>query len=137
MSRSLGRPSALALAAVLAVTLTGCPNQDLDGADAANVLTDAGASEDVATCLGDRFDDDLSQGQINDVGGADELSELDNELQEEVETILAECVGGSSEGSGDSVEDQGSGEPSDGDSSDTTEADAGDTGDETTTTAGE
>lgn len=127
MSRSLGRPSALALAAVLAVTLTGCPNQDLDGADAANVLTDAGASEDVADCLGDRFENDLSQDQINDVGGADQLSELDNELQAEVETILAECVDGSS------VEDQGSGEPSD--SSDTTEPDA--SADETTTTAGE
>jgi hypothetical protein len=133
MSRSLGRPSALALAAVLAVTLTGCPNQDLDGADAANVLTDAGASEEVATCLGDRFQDDLSQDQINEVGGADELSELDNELQDEVEAILAECVDGG--GSGGSVEDQGSGEPSD--SSDTTEADAGDSADETTTTAGE
>jgi hypothetical protein len=131
MSRSLGRPSALALAAVLAVTLTGCPNQDLDGQDAANVLTDAGASEEVATCLGDRFQDDLSQDQINDVGGADQLSELDNELQEEVEAILAQCVDGGS------VEDQGSGEPSDGDSSDTTEADAGDSADETTTTAGE
>jgi hypothetical protein len=137
MSRSLGRPSALALAAVLAVTLTGCPNQDLDGADAANVLTDAGAPEDVSACLGDRFQDDLTQGQINDVGGADQLSELDNELQEQVEAILAECVDGSSEGSGDTVEDQGSGEPSESDSSDTTEADAGDSADETTTTAGE
>lgn len=131
MSRSLGRPSALALAAVLAFTLTGCPNQDLDGADAANVLTDAGASEEVATCLGDRFQDDLSQGQINDVGGADDLADLDKDLQDEVQGILDECVSGTSEGSGDSAEDTGSDEPSD--SSDSTDPAA----DETTTTAGE
>jgi hypothetical protein len=127
MSRSLGRPSALALAAVLAFTLTGCPNQDLDGADAANVLTDAGASEDVADCLGTRFQDDLSQDQINEVGGADDLGDLDTDLQDKVQGILDECVSGSD----GTTEDQGSGET--GDSSDSTDPGA----DDTTTTAGE
>jgi hypothetical protein len=123
MSRSLGRPSALTLAAVLAFTLTGCPSQDVDGADAASVLTDAGAPEEVADCLGDRFDDDLTQDQINEVGGADDLADLDQELQDEVQTILTDCISSDGESTGDSSE--------------TTEP-ADESGDETTTTtAGE
>jgi hypothetical protein len=119
MSRSTGRLAAVAVALV-AVLGAGCASEDVDGADATSVLEDAGAPKEVSTCVGDRIDEELTQGQKNEVGKADRLSELDNELEQEVQGILDECVSG--EGSSS---DEGS------DSSESTESD----GDTTTTSA--
>jgi hypothetical protein len=123
MSRSSGRLAALV--AVVAVLLAACASQDVDGEDAASVLTDAGAPEAVSSCVGERFDDELSQDQLNEVGGADQLNELDNELETTVQSILDECVSGESDSEAPADEGESS------DSSDTTEADA----DATTTSA--
>lgn len=126
MSRS-SRRLAILVAAV-AVLGAACASQDVDGSDAASVLDDAGAPEAVQTCVGDRFDEELSQEQLNDVGGADNLSELDNDLEATVNEILDECVA--------DPEAAGSGE---GDTTDTTEAEGENTdtteGGETTTTS--
>jgi hypothetical protein len=124
MSRSTGR--LVAVAALVAVLGAGCASQDVDGADATSVLEDAGAPEEVSTCVGERIDDELTQGQKNEVGKADRLSDLDDELEQEVQGILDECVAG--EGSGDEG-DEGGSEGSD--TSETTESDA----DATTTSA--
>jgi hypothetical protein len=121
MSRSSRRLAALV--AVVAVLGAGCTDQDVDGSDAASVLQDAGAPEAVQTCVGDRLDDELDQGQLNEVGGADELSELDTDLEQTVREILDECVegegSGSDEGDGETTETTG-GESGDGDESTTT-----------------
>lgn len=130
MSRSTGR--LVAIAALVAVLGAACTSQDVDGADATSVLEDAGAPEEVSTCVGERIDDELTQGQKNEVGKADRLSDLDNELEQEVQGILDECVAGEGptvdegdEGSGDEGGSEGS------DTSETTESDA----DATTTSA--
>jgi predicted small secreted protein len=123
MSRSSGRLAALV--AVVAILLAACANQDVDGKDAASVLLDAGAPKAVSTCVGDRIDDELSQKQKNTVGKADQLSDLNNDLQDTVQGILDECVSGDGADSGSD-----SSSTDEGDTSDTTEA-----GDSTTTSA--
>ena len=121
------------LAAAVAVLAGACTSQDVDGADAASVLDDAGAPRAVQTCVGDRFDDELDQEQLNEVGGADRLSELPNELEQTVQQILDECVASDGEANeadeGGSEEGDGSGDSSE--TTDTTQAG----GDTTTTTA--
>ena len=119
------------LAAVVAILASACASQDVDGADAASVLDDAGAPRAVQTCVGDRFDDELDQDQLNEVGGADRISELPEELEQTVQDILDECVatdGEVAEGSDEGGSDEG--EPSDSDTTETTES-----GDATTTTS--
>jgi hypothetical protein len=113
MSRSSRRLAVLV--AAVAVVAGGCASQDVDGSDAASVLDDAGAPKAVQTCVGDRIDDELDQDQKNEVGKADELSELPNELEQTVQGILDECV------SSDGAATEGSDEGGSGDSSDTTE----------------
>jgi hypothetical protein len=112
MSRSSRRLAVLV--AVVAVLGAGCASRDVDGSDAANVLKDAGAPKAVQTCVGDRIDDELDQGQKNEVGEADNLADLPNELEQTVQTILDECV--ESDGAATSSE-----------TTETTEADGGTT----------
>jgi hypothetical protein len=125
MNRSSRRLAVLA--AAVAVLAGACTSQDVDGADAASVLDDAGAPRAVQTCVGDRFDDELDQDQLNEVGGADRISELPEELEQTVQDILDECVATD----GEAAEGSDEGEPSDsGDTTETTES-----GDATTTTS--
>jgi len=131
MSRSSRRLAVLV--AAVAVVAGGCASQDVDGSDAASVLDDAGAPKAVQTCVGDRIDDELDQDQKNEVGNADRLSELSDQLEQTVQGILDECVDNpESAAAGDS--DTGSDEGDSGDSSDTTETPEDDGG--TTTTLG-
>jgi hypothetical protein len=105
--------------AAVAILLSACASRDVHGKDATNVLEDAGASDAVAKCVGDRIDDELSQKERNEVGGAEKLSDLDKDLETTVQGILDECV-------------QSEGESS---SSDTTDTTAEGSGDTTTTSA--
>jgi hypothetical protein len=130
MSRSSRRLAVLVAAVALAAG--GCASQDVDGEDAASVLDDAGAPEAVQTCVGDGIDE-LDQDQRNEVGKADTLSELPDDLQETVEAMLDECVAGES-ATGDS-ESEGGSDEGDSDSSETTETTEADAGTTTTTSA--
>lgn len=118
MSRSSRRLAALV--ALVAVLGAGCASQDVDGSDAASVLEDAGASEAVQTCVGDRFDDEFSQDQLNEIGGADNLSDLDSDLEETVQGILDECVDSEGTATGDETTETTEGDSGEG--GDTTEA---------------
>jgi hypothetical protein len=123
MSRSSRRFAALVGAA--AILLSACASRDVHGKDATNVVKDAGGTEEQAKCIGDGVDDQLSQKERNEVGGAEKLSDLDKDLEATVQGIIDDCING--EGS------SGSNDSSESDSSDTTDTTA--EGDTTTTSA--
>jgi hypothetical protein len=119
------RIAALAAAAVVALAVTGCANNDAKESDVVDAMLDAGLSQDEAECIGTRIDDAFGDNQdlYNDVASAadgDELAELPDDAGQQVDGILADCLGsGSGEGAGDTT--------------DTTEADS----ETTDTTAGD
>src|SRR6266545_4316211 len=110
MSRSSRRFAALVAGA--AILLSACGTRDVHGKDAVNVLKDAGASDKVSKCVGNTLEDQLSQKELNPVGAADKLSELDNDLQQTVEGVLDQCVqsGGESAGTESTSTTEGSGD---------------------------
>jgi hypothetical protein len=101
--------SLVTLLAVTALGLGACTNQDASGEDATDALVEAEAPEGFADCVGDRFEDDLSQEERNDVASADDLADLASGLEEQVRAILTECdesnpVGGSGDDTADTSE---------------------------------
>jgi hypothetical protein len=121
MSRSSRRFAALVGAA--AILLSACASRDVHAKDATNVIKDAGGTEAEARCIGDGLDAELSQKQMNAVGGAEKISDLDKDLETTVQSVIDECI----DGEGGSSSDSGS------DSSETTDTTA--EGDTTTTSA--
>jgi hypothetical protein len=108
-------------ASVIAVALAAaCTNQDADGDDVAAALEDAGLDPEQADCVGDGLEDELEGDSLNEVRDADELSDLDDELETTVNSVLDQCL------------NEGGGSDAEGDTTETTEA----TDDATTTTEG-
>jgi hypothetical protein len=94
----MSRRIAAALIAVLALSLAACASNDAKRSDVVSAMTDAGLSDEQAECIGDGFDDAFTQDELNEIGGASELDELDDELRAEVDAVLEKCVGGSGDG---------------------------------------
>jgi hypothetical protein len=114
----------LAVVALGAVGLTACANQDSDRGDVVEALETAGATSEQAECVGDRLTDEdseqfLEQDQLNDLAGASDLEDLDDEVNQRVQAALDACL----DGSGDAGSE---------DTTDTTDASEG-----STTTDGE
>jgi hypothetical protein len=106
------------LAAVTALALSACTNQDADLDDVTEALEDTDAlSSDQIRCVRGGFEDaNFSQDELNDIGDAETLDDLPDGLAEEVRGVLDSCLG---------------------DSPTTTEGEGeGTTTEETTTTAG-
>lgn len=80
--------------ALVALTLGACTNQDVDRDDVLKTLKSAGATTEQRTCVADRLDDELDKDQMNEVGKADDLADLDKPLRDIVDATLNECVGG-------------------------------------------
>lgn len=114
------------LAAVTGLALSACANQDADIDDVREALEDTeGLSrEQVDTCVDGFEDADFSQEQLNDIADAETLSDLSNDLEEQVNGILQSCIEGST-----TTEDQGEGSTEE--QGDTTDGQ----GESTTTTA--
>jgi hypothetical protein len=111
-----------ALAAITALSLSACASNDASPSDVRDVVEEAGLDRDQAACVERRFEDEFTQDQLNDIAGADNLDDLDDQqLADSVRAILEECTTGStttgstegSGGSGSSSTTEGSGEPSD------------------------
>lgn len=120
-----------ALAAVVALAVTGCANNDAKESDVVDAMLDAGLSQDQADCVGNGLDDAFGNDQdlYNDVASAadaDELADLPEDAAAQVDAVLTECLG----------DGEGAAGSDDGESTDTTAADDEDGGDATTTTAG-
>jgi hypothetical protein len=130
MPTRMFRTGAYATGAVLmALLLAGCPSNDVDGADLADALEEAGATSDQADCAAERFDD-LNQDDRNEIAEADDqeaIDDLPENLRTDYEAIMTECL---AEGGGDTS----STTAAEGEETSSTTAPAGDS---TTTTAAE
>ena len=112
-----------ALAAVAALAVAGCANNDAKRSDIVNAMTDADLDDAQADCIADGIYDEYGDDQdtLNDIASASEPSDFPGDSQEVIDGVLDDCLGSSPSSGGSS------------DSTDTTEA--GETGtDETTTT---
>lgn len=117
-----------ALAAITALSLTACSSNDAKVSEVVDAVDEAGLDREQADCVGDRFDEEFDQDDLNEIGAADELDDLDPpELADQVRAILAECTGA---GSPSSTEDTSSGDTS------TSDTSGGEPSDSTDTTAG-
>jgi hypothetical protein len=123
----------VALAAAALLVFAACANNDAKRSDVVNAMRDALVSEDMtdaevaeaerqAECIGDGIDEAFSDDQdlYNEVAAVvetDEFDDLPDDAGEQVNAVLAECIGGESGTDGDS------GDSGDGDTTDTTEGD--------------
>jgi hypothetical protein len=123
-----------ALAAVVALALGACANNDAKESDVVNAMEDAGLETEQAECIGsamqDEFGDD--QGLFNDIADAvdtDDFPQGDSADYPDgtapvIEAILADCVEGESPSAGEGDEAD----------TDTTATTAASEGEATTTT---
>jgi hypothetical protein len=119
-----------AIVALGALALSACSSNDADGGDVVEALTDAEIPQDQADCVGQGFEAEFSQGQLNDLASASNPDEYPDGTQETVSSILDDCLGG---GAGPTVDDEGGEDEGSGTTDDTTDGTAEDA---TTTTGG-
>jgi hypothetical protein len=97
-----------ALAAVAALSLSACTNNDADAGDVVDAMTDAGMDEDQARCMGDEFDRAFNQDEMNDIAAADNADDFPSDTKPTVDSIIEQCTGQpvpGSEGSGSGGQD--------------------------------
>jgi hypothetical protein len=98
------------LAAVTALALSACTNQDADINDVRDALEEADISREQVRDCTNAFDDaGFSQDELNDIQNADTLDDLEGDLGDQVRTLLEDCTSGSTT---TEESDEGSGEPS-------------------------
>jgi 3-deoxy-D-manno-octulosonate 8-phosphate phosphatase KdsC-like HAD superfamily phosphatase len=89
------RHRVLALAAVLAITLTACGRNDAKRSDVVNAMQDAGLNKTQSNCIGDglqaAFGDD--QKLFNQVASASSPKDLPKGTEKQVQDVLDKCVG--------------------------------------------
>lgn len=97
-----------ALAAVAALSLSACTNNDADAGDVVDAMTNAGMDEDQARCMGDEFDKAFNQDEMNDLAAADNPDDFPSDTKPTVDSIIEQCTGQpvpGSEGSGSGGQD--------------------------------
>jgi hypothetical protein len=102
MLRSPRSRGLAALLAIAALALSACTNNDADAGDVADALTDAGLAEDQAQCVGEGFEAEFDQDQMNDLASADEPEDWPSGTEETVDSIIDECTGEGGSGSDES-----------------------------------
>jgi hypothetical protein len=124
--------------ALAALVLGACASNDADRGDVVDALTEAGVPDSQAECAGDRFEEQFTQDELNDIADIESTEDIPNDQEElwaEVDTILSECIGGE-EPADEGTETTESTES--GDSTETTDTTAsGEPSESSTTTAGE
>ena len=108
-----------ALAAVAALSLSACTNNDADAGDVVDAMTNAGMDEDQARCMGDEFDKAFNQDEMNDLAAADNPDDFPSDTKPTVDSIIEQCTGQPVPGS------EGSGSGGQGSESETTTTTAG------------
>lgn len=83
-----------ALAAVTALSATACVNNDARPGEVRDAVEESGdLNREQAACVEQEFEDQFSQEQLNAIGGADQLGEIEPDLAAQVRTVLADCTG--------------------------------------------
>lgn len=111
----MSRRRPVALVALAVLSLGACATNDATRGDVVGALTDAGLEQEPAECVGDLFEREFDQDQLNDIGAAETPEEYPDELRDDIDQILEECIRGG------------------GAATTSTEDTTGDTGDEGTT----
>jgi hypothetical protein len=88
-----------ALAAVAALSLSACTNNDADAGDVVDAMTDAGLDRDQADCMGREFEDAFDQDQMNDLAAANNPDDFPSGTKPTVDSIIADCTGDTVPGS--------------------------------------
>jgi hypothetical protein len=117
------RPTIVAATIAAVLMLGACGNTDANADDVHDILTDAGANEEQADCAAEGIDDELDQGELNDLAGADSIDDIPDAIDEKITPVLDRCLA-----EGGPVEEEG-----EGDTSETTD----DEGTSDTTVAGD
>ena len=102
-----------ALAAVAALSLSACTNNDADAGDVVDAMTDASLPEDQAECMGREFEREFGDDQdvFNDIAAADDPDDWPSGAKQTIDSIIEQCTGQrvpGSEGSGSEGQDSGS-----------------------------
>jgi hypothetical protein len=93
------------LAAIVALALPACSNQDAKVSDLVDAMEDAGLSRSQARCVGDGFDDaNFSQEQLNDIAAAEKPEDYPGDTGDQIRSILESCTSDSSSSSTESTE---------------------------------
>jgi hypothetical protein len=99
-----------ALAAITALALAACASNDAKGSDVVSAMEDAGLDEefpDAPECMGDEFDRTFSQGELNDLGSADDPEDFPAGTEETVDSIIEQCTTGGGTGDESDTGDEG------------------------------
>jgi hypothetical protein len=88
-----------ALAAVAALSLSACTDNDADAGDVVDAMTDAGLDPDQADCMGQEFDRAFDQDQMNDLAAADNPDDFPSGTKPTVDSIIEDCTGDAVPGS--------------------------------------
>jgi hypothetical protein len=87
------------LAAVAALSLSACTNNDADAGDVVDAMSDAGLDRDQADCMGREFEDAFDQDQMNDLAAADNPDDFPSGTKPTVDSIIEDCTGDTVPGS--------------------------------------
>ena len=82
-----------ALAAVAALSLSACTNNDADAGDVVDAMSDAGLDRDQAECMGQQFENAFDQDQMNDLAAADNPDDFPSGTKPTVDSIIEDCTG--------------------------------------------
>jgi hypothetical protein len=82
-----------ALAAVAALSLSACTNNDADAGDVVDAMSDAGLDSDQADCMGQEFEQAFDQDQLNDLAAADNSDDFPSGTKPTVDSIIEDCTG--------------------------------------------
>lgn len=96
------RSRRLAALALAALALSACASNDAKRSDVVDAMTDAGIEDEfpgAAECIGDGFDDEFDQEQLNELASADDPEDFPDDTRDTVTSIIEECTTGA-EGSG-------------------------------------
>jgi hypothetical protein len=109
-----------ALAVLAALLLSACSSNDAKASDVVSAVEEATDNDELSTdqaeCIGDGFEQEFTQDQLNELGAADSPSDFPGDTGPTVDSIIEDCTGATLQ----------SGPTSDGDGgdSDTTETTA-------------
>jgi hypothetical protein len=85
----------VALAAVAALSLSACTNNDADAGDVEDAMRDAGLDPDEAECMGREFETEFGadQDQFNDIAAADNPEDWPSGSEATINSIIEDCTG--------------------------------------------
>jgi hypothetical protein len=113
-----------ALAVLAALLLSACASNDAKASDVVSAVEEATNDDELSTdqaeCIGDGFEQEFTQDQLNDLASADDPADFPGDTGPTVDSIIEDCTGATLQ-SGPTSEGDG-GDEGDSDTTETTES---------------